>query len=104
VNGVNATGMNFTATPSTTYSISGTITAGGSALAGATVSTSGGTATTDASGNYTISGRVNSSYTVTPTKTGYAFTPASLAVAVSGANATGKNFTATNAGNITVGW
>jgi fibronectin type 3 domain-containing protein len=79
---------------SVTYSISGTITNGG----GATVNLTGTatkTATADASGNYTFTGLANGTYTVTPSKTGCTFSPASLAVTISGANQTGKNFTAT---------
>jgi hypothetical protein len=95
VNGANVTGVNFTAT-APTFSISGTITplVGGS---GATVTLSGpanATATTDVSGNYTFTGLTNGSYSVTPSNSGFSFTPASQAVSVSGANVTGVNFTA----------
>lgn len=99
VNGANVTGNNFTATPAAagTYSISGTITSSSAALVGVTVTLSGSgstTATTDNSGNFSFSGIQNGSYTLTPTKTGYTFTPASQTVTVNGANLTGKNFTA----------
>ena len=81
-----------------TYGISGTVTVSGAALAGATITLTGGTtATTDASGNYSFTGLANGSYTVTPTKAGSAFSPVSLAVSVSGANVTGINFAATTA-------
>jgi hypothetical protein len=46
------------------------------------------TVTANASGVYTFSGIANGSYTVTPTRAGFTFTPASQAVTVSGANAT----------------
>lgn len=72
-----------------TYTISGTI--NGTGGAGATVSLSGAataTTTANASGVYTFSGLTSGSYTVTPSKTGYVFTPSNLAVTVSGANAT----------------
>jgi hypothetical protein len=76
-----------------TYSISGTISgAGGNA---ATVALSGAaTATTraDASGNYKFPGLVSGAYAVTPSKTGYTFTPASQSATVTGANLTGVNF------------
>ena len=36
----------------------------------------------------------NGSYTVTPSKSGFTFSPANKAVTLSGANATGVNFTA----------
>jgi carboxypeptidase family protein len=95
VNGANVTGVNFTAV-APTFSISGTITptAGGS---GATVTLSGAanaTTTTDGSGNYTFTSVSNGSYTVTPSNSGYTFTPASQSVTVNGANVTGVNFTA----------
>ncbi len=77
-----------TSTP--TYSISGS-----AGTSGATVTAGGKTATSDASNNYTITGLANGTYTVTPTKTGCTFSPASQSVTVSGANVTGKNFTAT---------
>ena len=48
--------------------------------------------TADASGNYTFTGMANGSYTVTPSNTGFTFTPASQAVTVSSASVTGINF------------
>jgi len=101
VNGANVTGVNFTATQVTTptFSISGTIspTAGGS---GATVTLTGAASaatTANTSGVYTFSGLANGAYTVTPSNTGYTFTPVSQAATVSGANVSGVNFTATAA-------
>jgi hypothetical protein len=98
INGANVTGINFTATAQTapTYSITGTISpiAGGS---GATVLLSGpaaATTTTNSAGTYTFTGLANGSYTITPSNTGYTFTPPSQSVAVSSANVTGVNFTA----------
>jgi hypothetical protein len=75
-----------------TYSISGN-----AGHAGATVSysgTSSGSVTADGSGNYTIPGLINGSYVITPTLTGYAFTPTSHSETVSGSNITGVDFTA----------
>jgi beta-glucanase (GH16 family) len=98
VNGANVTGINFTAIPvGTTYTISGTISpsTGGS---GATVTLTGTAAavtTANSSGNFTFSGVANGSYTVTPTSSGYSFSPTSLAVTVNSANVSGVNFTAT---------
>ncbi len=87
--------------PPVTYKISGTITvSGGGALQGVTVTAAGGSsssppsATTDSSGNYTITGLADGTYTLTPALSSYAFTPATASVTVSGANVTGKNFTA----------
>jgi hypothetical protein len=98
VNGANVTGINFTATAQGgTFSISGTITpvAGGS---GATVTLSGSaaaTTTSDTSGNYSFGGLANGTYTVTPSNTGYSFSPPNQSVTLNGANQTGVNFTAT---------
>lgn len=105
VNGANVTGINFTATAQTnTFSISGTITptAGGS---GATVTLTGpaaATTTTDTSGNYSFGGLANGTYAVTPSNTGYTFSPVNQSVTVNGANQTGVNFTATPAQTHTV--
>jgi hypothetical protein len=80
----------------TTWSISGTVTDSTSAgISGVSVSTSGGSATTSSTGAWTISGLANGSYTVTPSKAGYSFSPASRAVTVSGADVSGQNFTGT---------
>ena len=76
-----------------TYSLSGSVS--GSA---ATVTLSGAgsrVTTTDAGGNYAFSGLLNGSYTVTPSESGYAFTPATATVSVNNSNKTGVNFTAT---------
>jgi hypothetical protein len=101
VTGANVTGLNFTATAQSaqTFSISGTIapTTGG---AGATVTLSGagtGTVAANSSGAYTFSGLTNGNYTVTPSHTGYSFTPANQSKTLSGANLTGVNFTAVTA-------
>jgi hypothetical protein len=83
------------APPPPTYSISGTMS--GAIVSGVTISltgTSTGTATTDASGNYSFTGLSNGTYTVTPSKTGYSFTPANQSVTVSGTSVSGKNFSA----------
>jgi hypothetical protein len=76
----------------TTYGIFGTITNG----AGATVALSGTSSestTADSSGNYTLGGLSNGTYTVTPTLSGYTFSPASQSVTINGANVTAVNFT-----------
>jgi hypothetical protein len=98
INGANVTGINFTATAQVgpTFSISGTIspTAGGS---GAKLTLSGAVTTTttaDGAGNYTFSGLANGTYAVTPSHTGYTFSPTSQSAPVNGANVTGINFTA----------
>jgi len=89
--------VNNASTP--TYSISGTVSkSGGGGLAGVTMTRTGGvttTTTTDSSGVYKFTGVLNGTYTVTPSMTGYSFTPANWPVTISGADATGQNFTAT---------
>jgi hypothetical protein len=90
INGANAT-ANFSSAQ--TFTLSGTISGVGGL--GATVNLTGAkTASTTANifGQYSFTGLTNGSYTVTPTKTGYAMTPTSRAVTISGANAT-ANFT-----------
>jgi hypothetical protein len=61
------------------------------ALSGA----SSATTITDASGNYAFTGLYNGSYTVTPSRAGFTFNPASSQPTVSGANTPGVNFIAT---------
>ena len=83
--------------PLQTYSISGVITpaAGGN---GATVVLSGAaSATTSAnsSGSFTFTGLSNGAYTITPSHTGYTFSPTSQSATVNSADVTGVNFTDT---------
>lgn len=97
ITSANVTGQNFTGTPpASTYSISGTITtSSGAAISGVTVSRGAASVTTNSSGVYTFTGVANGSYTITPSLTGYTFSPVNRAVTVSGANLTGQNFTGT---------
>ncbi len=77
------------AATSPTYSISGRVTSGGSGLSGVTVTLSGtasATTTTAAAGTYSFTGLANGSYTLTPSLSGYSFTPATANVSVNGAN------------------
>jgi Domain of unknown function (DUF4082)/Bacterial Ig domain/Carboxypeptidase regulatory-like domain len=87
INGANLTAVNFTSAQ--VFNISGTISGPGGA--GATVTLTGAstaTTTADGSGNYSFTGLLNGSYTVTPSKSGFVFTPGSQAVTLNGANAT----------------
>jgi Bacterial Ig domain/Carboxypeptidase regulatory-like domain len=95
----NVTGVNFTATATVapTFTISGTLspTTGGG---GATVTLSGkSSATTTASntGAYTFTGLVAGTYAVTPSHTGFTFSPTTQSATITTANVTGVNFTAT---------
>ena len=99
VSGANVTGVDFTAQPVPTWSISGTISPAASG-SGATVTLSGpasAATTADAPGNFTFTGLANGTYTVTPSKNGFTFTPANQTVNVNGANVAGVNFTASAA-------
>lgn len=88
-----------------TYSVSGTILdAQGTPLAGATVATSIGSATTDSVGAFSIDGHAaTGTYTLTPTKSGYSFNPATRSLTFASANLTGQNFIASTqeSGDIT---
>jgi hypothetical protein len=75
--------------------ISGQITdSNNNPLAGVTVSDGTRTATTDSNGNYTLSNVPAGSYTLTPEKIGYTFTPTTHSVTVSD-DVSGQDFTAT---------
>jgi hypothetical protein len=100
VNGAQVTGVNFTASTGSqsqnTFTISGTISPTGNG-SGATVTLGGAAtaiATANSSGSYSFTGLTNGSYTVTASKSGFAFSPASLQVTVSGVNVTDANFAA----------
>jgi hypothetical protein len=96
VSGADVTGRDFTATAiPPTYAIRGTVR--GTVAAGVTVALGGAgnnAAVTNGAGAYAFTGLANGSYSVTPSLVGYSFSPASLAVTVSGADVTGRDFTA----------
>jgi hypothetical protein len=79
------------ATP--TFSISGTVTADGAPLAGVVVGTGSNVVTTGADGGYSITGLHAGVYTVTATRSGYTFEPASRSATV-GPDAAGVDFAA----------
>src|SRR5581483_11640967 len=95
VNGANVSGVNFTGSVITagSYSISGKVS--GSAATLTLSGTSSGTTTVAAGGTYTFSGLANGSYVVSPSETGYSFSPSTALETVNNANITGVNFTAT---------
>jgi subtilisin family serine protease len=83
-----------TTTPPGDYSISGTVTnSSGAGISGVTVSNGTVSATTNSSGAYTLTGLANATYTLTPSLSGYTFSPASRSVTVNGNNVTGVDFT-----------
>jgi Carboxypeptidase regulatory-like domain len=96
LSGANLTNINFTSIASSTYTISGTIT--GSGGNGATVTlggTSSGTTIADGLGNYSFTGLGNGPFTITPSKTGYTFSPVTQTVTVNGANVVALAFAST---------
>ena len=98
VSGGSVTAVNFTAT-ALTFSLSGSLTpsvGGGGASVGLSGVASAST-TADGSGNYSFTGLANGSYAVTPSHSGYSFSPSSQAVTISGVSVTGVNFAATPA-------
>ena len=98
-NGVTRTAiLNVTAAAGGSSSVSGSISPAPSG-AGATLTLTQGTATvatvTAASdGSFSFASLANGSYTVTPAKPGFSFSPASAPVTVNGANVTGIGFAA----------
>jgi Domain of unknown function (DUF4082)/Bacterial Ig domain len=91
VNGSVVTGVNFTAAVTNPLSIGGSITGG----AGATVNlggTASATTTADASGKYSFGSLLNGSYSVTPVKSGFIFTPGTQSVVLNGTSSTAVNF------------
>jgi Carboxypeptidase regulatory-like domain len=83
--------------PSTgSFTISGAISPA-SAGSGASLTLSGpatANVTADTSGNYSFTGLVNGTYVVTPTHSGFSFSPTLQTVTLNGANATSINFAA----------
>jgi hypothetical protein len=86
------------------FSISGSITpaADGNGASIALSGPSAVSATASSSGNYSFSGLVNGNYTVTPSRTGYVFTPEVQTVTINGSSATGVNFTGATQSNQSV--
>lgn len=79
------------------YTISGAVRLNGTGLAGVTVAITGagaGSLITGTDGTFAFVGVRNGSYTLTPSITGYSFSPTSLSVTVNGASQSGENFTA----------
>jgi Domain of unknown function (DUF1929)/Bacterial Ig domain/Glyoxal oxidase N-terminus/Carboxypeptidase regulatory-like domain/SdrD B-like domain/Kelch motif len=95
INGASQAGVNFTA-QALTWTISGSISPAASG-SGATVALSGASTTTtvaDSNGNYSFAQLANGSYTITPSKTGFTFTPSTQSTTVNNANISSINFTA----------
>ncbi len=88
---------NFTATATTSYSISGTATVQGTGLANVTIALKGdiqASQLTDSGGNYSFINLANGqTYTFTPSKTKFSFSPKSQGATLSSANITMPTFT-----------
>lgn len=93
----NLSGLDFTGTRVTGYSVSGTVVSSGTTgLGGVTVSDGTRSAVTAANGTFTLTGVPNGSWTLAATKPGWMF--AAKNIEVLGANVTGVQFTPTGAG------
>jgi hypothetical protein len=98
LSGADLASQDFTATPSTApvpHSISGVVS--GATAEGVLVTLSGPTIattskTTGSDGGYIFADVVDGSYTVTPSRVGYTFSPAHRDVTVNGADVTGQDF------------
>src|SRR5579862_8574986 len=94
--------------PAPTYSLSGSVASAfsGAAVANVAISikgTSSANTSTNAMGQYSVSGLAPGAYTVTATLTGTTFAPSTLPVTISNAAATGENFLAIRGGQIASG-
>ncbi|MCK6472077.1 MAG: Ig-like domain-containing protein [Planctomycetes bacterium] len=96
ISGASQSGRDLIGSTSSTHKISGRVTNGVDGIQGVTVSDGTRSAKTDSIGNYAIVGVPDGSYTLTPSLSGYSFTPVTLAVTMAGADLTGKNFTGSN--------
>ena len=97
VNFANVTNVNFQAG----WAIAFQVTLGGVGLTGVSMTTAGPpaqTVVTDSSGSGQFTGLPNGTYTITPSKPGYTFSPPSYSVTISGGNSNLKTFTATFTG------
>jgi hypothetical protein len=94
----------FTATGTQTWTINGTIipaaSGGGTTVALSQNGTSLGSAIAGSTGAYSFSGISNGSYTLTPSKAGFTFSPASENVSVNGGNVTAQSFSAQSNGGL----
>ncbi len=91
--GPDRTGIDFTATTSTvSYEISGRVTEGGVGLGNVAVTGGGTSATTGSTGTYTLTGIAAGTHTVSVSRSGYTFSPASRSITV-GPSATNVDFT-----------
>lgn len=87
--------LTFQVTPGATAQVRGTVLTGATPLPGVSVSDGARSAVTDELGRFTLVGVPAGSVTLTPSRNGYAFTPASRTVTVGTSDVTGQDFTTT---------
>ena len=92
----NQTAQNYVAATLPTYQVSGTVTLNGAALSGVSLAATGGVScsSTNTSGSYACTVPQGWSGTVTPSLSGYTFTPTSLSYSNVTANQTAQNYVA----------
>jgi Bacterial Ig-like domain (group 2) len=89
--------------PPATYSISGS--AGAASVTVALSGTADANVTASSSGAFSFSNLTSGSYTITPSLAGYTFSPVSQSIAITNANVSGVNFTATTtAHSVDLSW
>ena len=84
--------------PPNTWSIAGRVTWNGAPFAGATLTLTGprnGTRTSAADGTFRFTANPNGTYTLTASRAGMSFSPATYTVTLAGANVNGRDFAAT---------
>lgn len=97
INNASSTANNFVATAPTTYSLLGKVSGADNVtltLAGDTAATT----STDGSEHYAFNHLSNGTYSITPSKTGFGFSPSSRTLTISDESITGNNFAASSAG------
>jgi len=99
--GFTGTSANASTTGAGAFFFSPVSITGNARVVGVTITWSGtasGSTSTDGSGNYTIPNLQDGSYTITPSKTGTTFVPASSSITIVGFNKTGVNFSTSSTG------
>jgi len=102
INNAESVNNNFTGSNSpviTTYRLHGRVaTSGGIAIPNVSVTRSGSATPviTNGAGYYTFTGVPNGTYTVTPTLSGYTFTPVNKSITINGAESINNNFVGSN--------
>jgi hypothetical protein len=102
VNGADMPGIDFAGNSVPASSVSGSIIPAGAGITVNLTGPSNGSTVTDSAGNYSFGGLATGNYVLTPSQSGYSFTPESLNVTVAGGNLTGQDFTRQQSANGTL--